>query len=139
MERIIVASGYFDPIHRGHLEYLNKAKSLGGRLIVIVNNDFQARLKKGTSFMSQDERMEIVKNIRCVDEVYLSIDTDRGVSRSLEVINSQTPVDYFVNGGDVANYECREKDTCHRLNILMVDGLGEKIQSSSRLTGIKHK
>lgn len=139
MERIIVASGYFDPIHRGHIEYLNRAKRLGGRLIVIVNNDYQAMIKKGRSFMTQDERMDIVSNIKSVDGVYLSIDTDRSVKRSLEIIHSQMKVDYFVNGGDVANYACREREVCERLGILMVDGLGDKIQSSSRLTGIRHK
>ena len=71
---LVIASGYFDPQHIGHLEYLEKAKELGDRLVVIVNNDLQARQKKGYSFMPQKERMRMVKALKPVDEVFLSID-----------------------------------------------------------------
>ena len=67
--KVVAVSGYFDPIHVGHLEYLKMAKNLGDKLIVIVNSDYQAGLKKGTSFMPEDDRLEIVKSLRCVDEV----------------------------------------------------------------------
>ena len=68
----IAVSGYFDPIHVGHLEYLKMAKSLGDILVVIVNNNNQCVLKKGKFFMDENDRLEIVKAIKYVDEVVLS-------------------------------------------------------------------
>ena len=62
-EIVVVASGYFDPIHAGHIEYLEKAKALGDRLIVIINNTKQAILKKGYEFMPLDERVKILKQL----------------------------------------------------------------------------
>ena len=69
---VVAVSGYFDPLHVGHLEYLEMAKQLGDKLIVIVNNDKQALLKKGKSFMNENDRAEIVSALKCVDEVFLS-------------------------------------------------------------------
>lgn len=130
----IVASGYFDPIHVGHIEYLKKAKELGGKLIVIVNNDKQAFLKKGFSFMNENERMEIVKNIKHVDEVFLSIDEDSTVCKSLEKLKP----DIFAKGGDRNSSNIPESTICKKHNIQIIDGLGEKIQSSSNLvSGVK--
>ncbi len=136
---IVIASLYGDPIHVGHIEYLKRAKKLGDRLIVIVNNDIQAKLKKGKSFMNQSERMIIIKNLKSVDEVVLSIDIDLSVKRSAEMIWERHRGEeiIFANGGDVQNENCRERIICAALRIKMVDGLGEKIQSSSSLTGIK--
>ena len=54
----VAVSGYFDPIHVGHIEYLELAKELGTELIVIVNNDHQCKLKKGSSFMKQEDRLK---------------------------------------------------------------------------------
>lgn len=96
-EKTIVVSGYFDPLHVGHLEYLKKAKVLGDRLTVIVNSDHQAKLKKGKSFMPEDERLEIVKAIKYVDTAILSIDNDRTVC---ETIGSIEPVPYAFCNGD---------------------------------------
>lgn len=136
-EKTIVVSGYFDPLHKGHIEYLTKAKSLGDRLLVIVNSDHQARLKKGKSFMEEDERVIIVSSLKCVDEVVLSIDTDRTVCKT---IASLDPVPYaFCNGGDQNNNSIPETSVCNEKGINLIDGLGEKIQSSSWLTGIVKK
>ena len=74
--KIVVASGYFDPLHIGHIEYLELAKKIGDKLIVIVNNDLQAKLKKGKSFMIEGDRMKIISSLKCVDETFLSIDSD---------------------------------------------------------------
>ena len=57
MNKIVCVSGYFDPVHIGHLEYFKKSKKIGSKLMVIVNNDFQAKLKKGKAFMPVDERI----------------------------------------------------------------------------------
>ena len=84
MEKIVCVSGYFDPIHIGHLEYFKKSKQIGDKLMVIVNNDEQAILKKRKSFMSVNERIQIIKELRCVDFVIKSIDSDRTVCKTLE-------------------------------------------------------
>lgn len=131
MERkpvVVCASGYFDVLHRGHIEYLERAKALGDKLIVIVNNDNQALQKKGFSFMCEDERARILSSLKCVDEVFVSIDTDRTVCASLEAIKP----DIFAKGGDttlsVGNIP--ENVICEKFGIKIVDGLGDKIQSS---------
>jgi len=128
----VAVSGYFDPIHVGHLEYLQLAKKLGDKLIVIINNNFQAKLKKGSTFMDEKDRMEIVAVLRCVDEVFLSIDEDKSVCKSLEYIKP----DIFANGGDRSLEEIPETAVMEKYNIKMVDGLGLKIRSSSDLTGL---
>ena len=129
----IAVSGYFDPIHVGHIEYINNAKKLGDWLVVIVNNNNQCALKKGKYFMDEKDRVLIVKNIKAVDEVFLSIDEDKTVSKSLKKVNP----DVFANGGDRKNYEIPESKVCKENNIQIIDGLGDKIRSSSDLTGLK--
>ena len=131
--RKIAISGYFDPIHVGHVEYINNAKKLGDWLIVIVNNNKQCALKKGKHFMDENDRVLIVKNIKAVDEVFLSIDDDKTVCKSLKKVNP----DVFANGGDRKNYEIPESIVCKENNIEIIDGLGDKIRSSSDLTGLK--
>ena len=129
----IAVSGYFDPIHVGHIEYINNAKKLGDLLVVIVNNNNQCALKKGKYFMDEKDRVLIVKNIKAVDEVFLSIDEDKTVCKSLKKVNP----DIFANGGDRKNYEIPESKVCKENNIQIIDGLGDKIRSSSDLTGLK--
>ena len=129
----IAISGYFDPIHIGHIEYINNAKKLGDWLVVIVNNNNQCALKKGKYFMDEKDRVLILKNIKAVDEVFLSIDEDKTVCKSLKKVNP----DVFANGGDRKNYEIPELKVCKENNIQIIDGLGDKIRSSSDLTGLK--
>ena len=131
--RTVAISGYFDPIHVGHLEYIIEAKKLADKLIVIVNNNHQCVLKKGKPFMDENDRVRIVSSIKYVDEVFLSIDKDKTVCKSLEKIKP----DIFANGGDRKNYEVPESVVCNKYNIEIIDGLGEKIRSSSDLTGLK--
>ena len=131
--RTVAISGYFDPIHVGHLEYIIEAKKLGDKLIVIVNNNHQCVLKKGKPFMDENDRVTIVSSIKYVDEVFLSIDKDKTVCKSLEKIKPTI----FANGGDRKNYEIPESVICNKFNIEIIDGLGEKIRSSSDLTGLK--
>lgn len=131
--KLVAISGYFDPIHVGHLEYINMAKKLGDKLVVIVNNNYQCELKKGKPFMDEKDRVIIVSNLKNVDEVFLSIDKDKTVCASLEKIKP----DIFANGGDRKNYEIPESVICKKYDIKIIDGLGDKIRSSSDLTGIK--
>ena len=131
-EVVVAVSGYFDPIHVGHLEYLKLASKLGDKLIVIVNNNHQAELKKGEFFMHEKDRMEIVAALKCVDEVFLSIDSDGSVCKSLEAVKPNI----FANGGDRSLQEIPETAVMKKYDIKMVDGLGDKIRSSSDFTGI---
>lgn len=133
----VIASGYFDPLHIGHIEYLEAASKLGNRLIVIVNNDNQAELKKGQSFMHEDDRMRIVDALACVDEVYLATDNDASVCQSIKELWEIGPVEIFAKGGDRFAPEIPEVKMCKELKIDIVDGLGEKIRSSSDYTGLK--
>jgi len=131
MEKIVCVSGYFDPIHVGHLEYFKNSKKLGDKLLVIVNNDEQATLKKGKPFMPVDERIILINELECVDIVVKSIDTDRTVCQTLATIEPKPT--YFCNGGDQFNDIIPEAEICDQRGIILVDGLGEKIQSSSWL------
>lgn len=128
---IACVSGYFDPLHHGHIEYFKLSKQIADKLMVIVNNDDQAILKKGKPFMPVDERIAIIRELKCVDYVIKSIDTDRTVCKTLE---SATPrPTFFCNGGDQSNNSIPEADICQQLGIILRDGFGEKIQSSSWL------
>lgn len=125
----VVTSGYFDPFHIGHLELLEKSKLLGDKLIVIVNNDIQTKLKKGYVLMSQEDRLKLIAALRYVDEVFLSIDEDRSVCKSLEALKP----DIFAKGGDRTMDEIPETPICNKLGIQIIDGLGKKIRSSSEI------
>ncbi len=125
----VAVSGYFDPIHIGHIEYLRLSQELGDYLIVILNNDAQAKLKKGKIFMPLEDRRIILESLRFVDEVFVSIDKDKSVCKSLKLLKPNI----FANGGDRHQGEVPETDICKELNIKMVDGLGKKIRSSSEL------
>ena len=131
MEKIVCVSGYFDPIHIGHIEYFKKSKAIGTKLMVIVNNDEQAVLKKGKAFMPCDERIEIIRELKCVDIVVKSVDTDRTVCNTLATIEPKP--DYFCNGGDQNNNTIPETSICEQRGIELRDGFGDKIQSSSWL------
>ena len=125
----VAVSGYFNPLHVGHLEMMEKAKKLGGCLAVIVNNDYQVKLKGSTPFMNQADRLKIVSAIRWVDQVFLSVDRDQSVCKSLAKVKP----DIFAQGGDRHQGNIPEAAVCRRLGIKMVDGLGKKIRSSSSL------
>jgi cytidyltransferase-like protein len=134
--KAIIVSGYFNPIHKGHIEYFYNAKAKGDKLIVIVNSDHQRALKGSKEFQKEDERVFIVSNIKSVDQVFLSIDEDRTVCSTIQKIHKQLHNDYqlaFANGGDQNNSSIPEVPICKELGIELIDGLGDKIQSSSWL------
>ncbi len=127
---VVAVSGYFNPLHVGHLQMIHMAKKLGDKLVAIINNDFQVGLKGSVPFMSQTDRLKIVAALREVDEVFLSIDKDKTVCKSLAKLKP----DIFANGGDRKSLgDVPEFPICQKLNIKMVDGLGKKIRASSIL------
>jgi len=129
-KKIVVAiSGYFNPLHVGHLEMIEKARKLGDHLVAIVNNDRQVKLKGRVPFMKQADRMKIVRSLRDIDEVFLSIDKDKSVCASLAKLKP----DIFAKGGDRNVGNIPEVAVCQKYGIKIVDGLGKKIRSSSIL------
>lgn len=136
MKKAVIVSGYFNPIHKGHLEYFHNAKAHGDALFVIVNSDHQRALKGSKAFQDEAERMMIVSNFRVVDKAVLSIDKDRTVCETIAQIHKDFSKEYdlaFANGGDQNNETIPERPVCERLGITLLDGLGDKIQSSSWL------
>tara|TARA_B100000780_G_C20759592_1_gene301711 strand:+ start:101 stop:529 length:429 start_codon:yes stop_codon:yes gene_type:complete len=135
-QKAIIVSGYFNPIHKGHLEYFNNAKAQADKLFVIVNNDNQRALKVSREFQDENERMIIVSNIKAVDKAILSIDKDRTVCETIKFIANDHGDEFdlcFANGGDQNNDTIPERAICEEMNVALIDGLGDKIQSSSWL------
>jgi len=127
---IVAVSGYFNPLHVGHLDMIEKAKKLGDQLVVIVNNDYQVKLKGSVPFMSLKDRARIIAALRDVDRVLISSDRDKTVCLSLEKLKP----DIFANGGDRHSIgDVPEYAVCQKYGIKMVDGLGKKIRASSVL------
>ena len=141
MERtktLVIASGYFNPVHKGHIDYLTQSKELGDKLFVIVNNDQQRKMKGSKEFMNEDERKLVIETLKPVDWVVVSIDKDnRQVDKSIEMIHMLYKDEFenfiFTNGGDQTEQTIAEDVICRKLGIKMVFGLGDKIQSSSWL------
>ena len=134
--KAIIVSGYFNPLHKGHLELFEKAKAAGDALWVIVNSDLQRELKGSKAFMDEDERLIIVKAIGIVDKALVSIDKDKTQCSTLRFLAEEYGTEYdlfFANGGDQNNDSIPEVAVCIKMNIGLLEGLGEKIQSSSWL------
>ena len=123
----VVVSGYFLWVHVGHIEYFKRASKMG-ELIVIVNNDKQQILKYGKVIVPLEERIKVIKSIKYVNKVIASIDNDRTVRRTLQMIQP----DKFINGGDRTKENIPETDICKKYDIQMIFQ-GGKIQSSSLL------
>ena len=135
-QKAIIVSGYFNPIDKGHLEYFNNAKAIADKLFVIVNNDHQRELKGSREFQDEKERMIIVSKIKAVDKSILSINTDRTLCATIKMIAEQYGGEFelgFANGGDQNNDTIPERAVCEEINVALIDGLGDKIQSSSWL------
>ena len=134
--KAIIVSGYFNPLHKGHLELFEKAKTRGDKLLVIINNDLQRELKGSKAFMEEDERATIVKAIGIVDKALISIDKDKTQCETLRFLENEYGNEYdlfFANGGDQNNNSIPEATVCKEKGIGLIDGLGSKIQSSSWL------
>ena len=136
MKKAVIVSGYFNPLHKGHLELFEKAKQVGDILIVLVNNDIQRELKGTQFFQDQDERIEIIRALSIVDMAWISVDKDLNQNKTLKVMVDKffgTMKLAFANGGDQTNDTIPEKGICQLFDIELIDGLGDKIQSSSWL------
>ncbi|MDG1689749.1 MAG: adenylyltransferase/cytidyltransferase family protein [Flavobacteriales bacterium] len=134
--KAIIVSGYFNPLHKGHLDLFEKAKVLGDQLWVIVNSDLQRELKESKEFMDENERHIIISAIGLVDKAFISIDKDKTQRATLRDLADKFSSDYelyFANGGDQNNDSIQEVLVCKEKTIGLLDGLGEKIQSSSWL------
>ena len=134
--KAVIVSGYFNPLHKGHLELFEKAKASGDQLWVIVNSDLQRELKGSNEFMDENERLIIVKAIGIVDKVLISIDSDKTQCTTLADLADKYSSEYelyFANGGDQNNDSIPEVLVCKEKGIGLLEGLGDKIQSSSWL------
>ena len=135
---LVIVSGYFSPLHCGHLDYLEAGASLGDRLVVIVNNDLQQKMKKGKVILPQQDRLRIVKALSIVDEAYVAIDDDSSVKKTIESIalkNQQFSL-MFANGGDRNQpSDIPEVDVCKEHEIQLIFGVGgsTKRDSSTRI------
>ena len=123
-EKVVAISGGFDPIRFGHLKLIEDAKRLGGKLVVILNNDNWLKKKKGCFFMESDERKAILlKNID-VDEVIITNhkknDDDASVCNELKELRP----DIFANGGNISADNIPEHELCEQLGIEMVFDVG---------------
>jgi cytidyltransferase-like protein len=144
--KVVIVSGYFNPLHGGHIDMIEAAKALGDKLIVIVNNDKQQLFKKGKIILDERNRLRLVRALKGVDEAVLSIDDyetpegERPISNTLEMIAKNHPGDelIFANGGDRDSEKTiPETDICKQYNIEMRFGVGshevEKRDSSTRI------
>lgn len=146
--KIGIISGYFNPLHVGHLDLIERSLEKVDILYAIINNDLQRELKGSKYFMNQNERSRIVSSVKGVTGTFISVDKDRTVCSTIEQVHhflqfyyksgkykdlSNSLDIYFINGGDRNNSEIPESEVCRKLNITILDGLGEKVQSSSKI------
>jgi cytidyltransferase-like protein len=102
MKTIVLVTGGFDPIHSGHISYINAAKNLGDILVVGVNSDDWLRRKKGQEFMPSSERIDIIQNLKSVNHCILFDDTQNHAIEAIRNVKLMYPGDHiiFANGGD---------------------------------------
>ena len=129
--KTVIVSGFFNPLHGGHLDMIEAAKKMGDRLIVVVNNDKQQLLKKGKVILDEENRTRLMRALRDVDEVILSIDEEPPVTNTLEFIAKQYIGEelVFANGGDRDSVKAiPETDICNKYGIQLVFGVGTDVR-----------
>jgi glycerol-3-phosphate cytidylyltransferase/D-beta-D-heptose 7-phosphate kinase/D-beta-D-heptose 1-phosphate adenosyltransferase len=139
--RASIVSGYFNPLHEGHLDLFDEARARSGYLIVVVNNDRQQVLKKGRIIQPEGPRVRIVRSLRMVDAVYLAVEDGPGIDASFDVIRADFPATEleFCNGGDrspsLDELPADEVAAAARNDITLSYGIGgdDKADSSTRI------
>jgi len=136
--KVVIVSGFFNPLHGGHLDMIEAAALMGDKLIVIINNDAQQIIKKGKVILNEQNRARLIGALRVVDDAVISVDEDPTVIKTLQMIAIQHPGDelIFANGGDRDSEKViPETEVCKNYNIKMVLGVGgtEKADSSTRI------
>lgn len=136
--KVVIVSGFFNPLHGGHLDMIEAAALMGDKLVVIVNNDIQQVIKKGKVILNEQNRARLIGALRVVDETVIAVDEDPTVIRSLQMVALQHPDDelIFANGGDRDSEKViPETQVCRDYKIKMVMGVGgtEKADSSTRI------
>lgn len=135
----MIVSGYFSPLHIGHLDMLESAAALADEVIVIVNNNQQQIAKKGKLIMDESDRLRIVRSLRMVDDAMIAVDDDRAVSASLALLADRYGPTHrltFGNGGDrESDKVVPESAICAERGIEMIFDLGgnTKRDSSNRI------
>lgn len=136
--KIVILSGFFNPLHGGHLDMIEAGAAMGDKLIVIVNNDVQQKLKKGKIILDELNRLRLISALKHVDDAVLSIDQDPTVVETIRIIAREHPNDelIFANGGDRSSPKVvPETAVCKEYGIQMVYGVGgtQKADSSTRI------
>ena len=134
MAKIVLITGGFDPVHSGHIEYINAARQIGDVLFVGLNSDDWLTRKKGKPFMNWHERHIILSNLRSVDDVFAFDDSDGTAIDAIRRIREENPdtTIVFANGGDRTKENIPEM-SCGDEDVEFVFGVGgiEKKNSSS--------
>jgi cytidyltransferase-like protein len=132
-----IISLHSNPLHFGHCEYARAASKLCDKVICIVNNDDQIRLRGNVPVMPEEHRVAIMKDIRWIDDVTLAIDEDSSVCKTLRLIHGKSlgAQLVFFNSGDRSpdNQDSRESEVCKELGISEVYIPLPKIWSSSEV------
>ena len=135
---VIILSGGFDPVHKGHMRMFREAANLGHQVIVGLNSDEWLSRKKGKPFMKWEERAEILESCKFINQVLPLDDTDDTakdiIVKVSKLYNNEDFNIYFANGGDRGKGNVPELSVCKDFNVTMLWGIGGgKIQSSSWL------
>lgn len=136
--KIVILSGFFNPLHGGHLDMIESAANMADKLIVIVNNDVQQKIKKGKIILDERNRLRLISALKYVDDAVLSIDKEPPVIETIRIIAREHPNDeiIFANGGDRSSAKVvPETLVCKEHGIRMIYGVGgkHKADSSSRI------
>lgn len=136
--KIVILSGFFNPLHGGHLDMIEEAAGIADKLVVIVNNDIQQKIKKGKIILDEQNRLRLISALKFIDDAILAIDENPPVSETIRIIAREHPNDeiIFANGGDRSSAKVvPEKGVCEEFGIKMIYGIGgkQKADSSTRI------